>query len=89
MANDFADDFADGFGSDNDSSLVFSKLGFKTVPTPPLQNILLVLAFRPAHCTLKLANKSRLIVQQCKTYKIIKPRPEFKSLNIAAMFKNC
>jgi len=40
-------------------------------------------------CTLKLANKSRLAVQQCKKCKIIKPRPKFKSLNTAAMLKNC
>ena len=44
---------------------------------------------RPVCHTLKLADKSRLVVQQCKTCKIMKPRPEFKSLNTAIMLKNC
>jgi len=44
---------------------------------------------RPAHYTSKLANKSKSVAQQCKTCKIIKPKPEFKSLNTTTMLKNC
>ena len=51
--------------------------------------MLLVPAFRPACCTSKLVNKSRSVAQQCKTYKIIKPKPEFKSFNTVTMLKNC
>ena len=69
--SDFADDFANGFRSDNDFNLMSSKLN---MPTLPPQSILLVPAFKPARYTSKLVNKSRSVAQQCKTCKIIKPR---------------